>query len=458
MSLKAKKAKKQLHEFVRQQAGHDGVRAYFNRAMLENQPRLTDLIPKSLWAYLAMLLLGIISIYLCQQAHIHTRSLESAEFPKHLFEIAGPGNLASWCMSVMLLILSLGAVFVYLLRRHKADDYKGRYRLWLYLAAFSGFLSFEVATGGHQILSVPLAQFEMTSPWNEASTWWMMMVSLGAMYFSTLLLIEFKSRPGMLMMLAVAVMVMIAAGCSRMGGLIGESTLTTDVAKSSLAMSSALIVSLMTWLNARKVYLNAQQGRVNISQLSQTNQAVVKQTASEIAVAEDSQEKSPAEQVTEWDDWDDLGDDELVETEEDYGQYAEEDFGELDDEPDAIDEEVVCEEAEQDYEEYESYQDEAEVAEQLQQEEEVIYTSYAHEENDSIQSSESTVYETPVDDSPKNTLLIPPKGAKVEHEPFDEEAFWDQYDLTKMSRKQLKTMRKKLNRLKRKHAEKQRAA
>ena len=88
----------------------------------------------------------------------------------------------------------------------------------------------------------------------------------------------------------------------------------------------------------------------------------------------------------------------------------------------------------------------------------MIYTSYAHEENDSIQSSESTVYETPVDDSQQNTLLIPPKGAKVEHESFDEEAFWEQYDLTKMSRKQLKTMRKKLNRLKRKHAEKQRAA
>ena len=103
----ALKAKKQLREFHRQQTGHDGVREYFDRAMLENQPRLTDLIPKSLWAYLAMLLLGVISIYVCQQAHIYTRDLQSAEFPKHLFEIAGPGNLASWCMSVMLLMLSL---------------------------------------------------------------------------------------------------------------------------------------------------------------------------------------------------------------------------------------------------------------------------------------------------------------------------------------------------------------
>jgi len=56
--------------------------------------------------------------------------------------------------------------------------------------------------------------------------------------------------------------------------------------------------------------------------------------------------------------------------------------------------------------------------------------------------------------------LIPPQTQQPEkvYEPFDEDSFWEQYDLTKMSRKQLKTMRKKLNRLKRKHAEKQRAA
>jgi len=453
VALKAKKAKKQLREFHRQQAGHDGVREYFDRAMLENQPRLTDLIPKSLWAYLAMLLLGVISIYVCQQAHIYTRDLQSAEFPKHLFEIAGPGNLASWCMSVMLLMLSLGAVFVYLLRRHKADDYKGRYRLWLSLAAFSGFLSFEVATGGHQILSVPLARFEMPSPWNEASTWWMIMVSLGVMYFSIRLLIEFKSRPGMLMMLAMAVMVLIAAGCSRMGGVIGESALTTDVAESSLAMSAILVVSLMIWLNARKVYLNAQQGKMSVSQLTEPNHAAVKKVVAEISGMEDSPQELAVEQDAEWDDWDDLGDDEeLVEVEEEYDEYVEEDFDQPDDELDEIDEEVVDEEAERDYEECESIQDEAEVAEQTQQEEEVVYSAYAPEEDD------STVYETPVDNSRQNTLLIPPKEDKVEHEPFDEDAFWEQYDLTKMSRKQLKTMRKKLNRLKRKHAEKQRAA
>jgi len=40
------------------------IKAYSEDALFVNQPRLTDLIPLSRWAYLAMFLVGIISIYL----------------------------------------------------------------------------------------------------------------------------------------------------------------------------------------------------------------------------------------------------------------------------------------------------------------------------------------------------------------------------------------------------------
>ncbi len=93
----------------------------------------------------------------------------------------------------------------------------------------------------------------------------------------------------------------------------------------------------------------------------------------------------------------------------------------------------------------------------------MIYSAYAqHDEpySDSESEYSPTAYETPADDSHQSSPLIPPQTQQPEkvYEPFDEDSFWEQYDLTKMSRKQLKTMRKKLNRLKRKHAEKQRAA
>ena len=498
MAHQASRAKKHSKRSAKQQPSRERVREYFDRAMLENQPRLTDLIPKSIWAYLAMFLLGGISIYACQQAFIHTRALDTAEFPKHLFDVNGTGNIANWCMSVMLLLLSVGAVFVYLLRRHKADDYKGRYRLWLYLAGIAGFLSFDVATGAHQILAVPLAGITMPAPWDQASMWWMVVIALTVFYMAARLLIEFKSRPGMLMLLSMAVMVLITAACSRLGGVIGESALTTDVAQSTLAMSSILVVCLMTWLNARKVYLDAQQGRA-----SEGRSLKIHRDRSGLTETRAADQENLAEQDPQWDDWDELGDEEAAEAEQEYVEYveyAEDELDDLDDldELDSLEqgqadeephEEVESEYAvEQEYtedEEYAEVEEEAEEEEhaeeeeeaveyesavdeydeseseqeaQSHQDEEVVYSAYATESSESEASHTSTVYESPDDEPQQSTLLIPPSDQAVEHEPFDEDAFWEQYDLTKMSRKQLKTMRKKLNRLKRKHAERQRAA
>ena len=113
MAHQATRAKKHSKRSAKQQPSRERVREYFDRAMLENQPRLTDLIPKSIWAYLAMFLLGGISIYACQQAFIYTQALDTAEFPKHLFDVTGTGNIANWCMSVMLLLLSVGACLLY---------------------------------------------------------------------------------------------------------------------------------------------------------------------------------------------------------------------------------------------------------------------------------------------------------------------------------------------------------
>ena len=470
MTSKAKQ--KQLPAQATDATTRDSVRAYFDNALLENQPRLTDLIPKSLWAYLAMLLLGGISIYACQQAFLHTRDLDSTSFPTHLFEISGPGNVASWLHSVTLLMLAVGATMVYLLRRHKTDDYSGRYRLWLHLALFAGGLSIESATGLHEILVVPLAQTDFTAPWNQASVWAMLLVALGAIYLTIRLLVEFKSRPGMLVLLSTSAILLIAACCSRLGDVIGESALTSEVAQSSLVLSGALFVCLMTWLNARKIYLDAQQGGVE-----QTSVAVAKtqSSASPVQVNETEVDSVLEEQPVEdpqWDDWDEL-DDEVVEDEavvyEEYEDVIEEneadqEVGEVVYEDPEFEEEVEYEEeVEQEVGEVEQEVDEPEQYETEAEPGEVIYSAYAqHDEpySDSESEYSPTAYETPADDSHQSSPLIPPQTQQPEkvYEPFDEDSFWEQYDLTKMSRKQLKTMRKKLNRLKRKHAEKQRAA
>ena len=79
------------------------VRVYSEQALLVNQPRLTDLIPLSRWAYVAMFLVGVGVIYLLQLGALQA-SMESSSLPLELFVLHGPGTLASWVSSVLLLL------------------------------------------------------------------------------------------------------------------------------------------------------------------------------------------------------------------------------------------------------------------------------------------------------------------------------------------------------------------
>ena len=47
------------------------------------------------------------------------------------FDLDGEGSLAAWYSSLLLTVASLCALLCYSLRRHRLDDYKARYRIWL---------------------------------------------------------------------------------------------------------------------------------------------------------------------------------------------------------------------------------------------------------------------------------------------------------------------------------------
>ena len=87
------------------------VGRYHEKALRRNQPRLTDLIPRSLWAYLSILLLGIISVY---GIHRGYRWAENAELaPAGLFELLAPGSISAWFMSFLLLLIAAASVQLY---------------------------------------------------------------------------------------------------------------------------------------------------------------------------------------------------------------------------------------------------------------------------------------------------------------------------------------------------------
>ena len=49
--------------------------------------------------------------------------------------LTGRGTIASWFSSFLLIITGLASLQIYALRQHRRDDYRGTYRLWIWMAA-----------------------------------------------------------------------------------------------------------------------------------------------------------------------------------------------------------------------------------------------------------------------------------------------------------------------------------
>ena len=48
-------------------------------------------------------------------------------------DLAAPGSVADWFSSCLLLAAAGLGILTYLIRRHRVDDYRGRYRMWYWM-------------------------------------------------------------------------------------------------------------------------------------------------------------------------------------------------------------------------------------------------------------------------------------------------------------------------------------
>ncbi len=56
-------------------------------------------------------------------------------FTRQAFSLTGPNSIASWCSAVGFILASLFGLQIFAMRRHRRDDYRGTYRVWLVLCS-----------------------------------------------------------------------------------------------------------------------------------------------------------------------------------------------------------------------------------------------------------------------------------------------------------------------------------
>ena len=73
-----------------------------------------------------------------------------------LFHLRSPHSIAQWLTCQLWMLTAVAAWMIFQLRRHKLDDYRARYRIWVVLAITAACSSFEASSSGLLLLGMSI--------------------------------------------------------------------------------------------------------------------------------------------------------------------------------------------------------------------------------------------------------------------------------------------------------------
>jgi len=124
-------------------------RRYGEEASSDHHQPLTAMVPKRPLTLVFLALVGLILIAVIHASY----GKASRQPPDHWMravaslDVEAAGGLASWCSSIFLLAAAVQGIQIYRLRRHRSDDYRGRYRVWVWASPL--LLAASLAAGTH---------------------------------------------------------------------------------------------------------------------------------------------------------------------------------------------------------------------------------------------------------------------------------------------------------------------
>jgi hypothetical protein len=176
------------------------------------------------------------------------------------FEPGAPHGVVTWLASVFLLVNVYAALLVYTLRRHRVDDYYGRYRIWLAVAGASLLASLDVSTGASSLLAAllgPLAQCcRLPAEYGLPAA-----LTLAGGYLAVRVCIEVhRARLAMTaMVLAIGCLLALATNVAAWRGLLPAEH--EVLVRSALKLCGCMLLPVTTLLFARYVLLDI-EGKV----------------------------------------------------------------------------------------------------------------------------------------------------------------------------------------------------
>jgi hypothetical protein len=238
--------------------------------LAERQPRVTDLIPVRPFAALLMILAGLTGVAAVETIYIHlaTMPLGSAAEQLAALDVNQRGSVAGYYSALLLGLAAVGAAAVFGIRSHRVDDYRGRYRIWLWATSALAWCSLDSATGLHSAigLGLSLAAGQAPDAGQASAATTLCWLALYALALGTLAIragIEIWSSLPSFSALSVAGLLYLVAAMMQLEMLQTSLPLVNSVAESTVIMLAHLALASSVALYARHVHLDA-QGRLKV--------------------------------------------------------------------------------------------------------------------------------------------------------------------------------------------------
>ena len=247
----------------RESSGSDGRHApastiaYPAAALAERQPSIMALIPRRRWTLAVLLLAGLSVIAALEAAYgqlwLQPQALWSCEFKS--LDLQARGELAACFSSLLLAAAAVQSWLLYRLRRHRLDDYRGRYRLWTWIPLVWGAMGLGVSTHLGDDLTDLIGR-SCGCPVSQMKGLWIPLILGGAwLMVACALAVEVRRSRASLVFLAIATGGYLAANVIGSGLLTPASEVLRVMAVSTSAMVGYLATFLAIATYSRHVFL-----------------------------------------------------------------------------------------------------------------------------------------------------------------------------------------------------------
>ena len=232
---------------------------YSTNALESLNIRITDLIPVRSWHLTVIFLLGltaVMSVIALYTQHANWSGALTRQATAWI-DLRGPANIGSWLSTIMLLIASAFTLLAFLVRQHRADDYRGRYSVLLWASAAFFLASIDATAGLNRFVQGLMIAASGAVDHSDNGNSWIVFYSLIYGTLACRLIIETRSSRG-------TVSALVGAGCFYTVAVIFRSDMIPldggrlhAMAESTARLLGHLLLMFSTIVYARHVVLDA---------------------------------------------------------------------------------------------------------------------------------------------------------------------------------------------------------